>query len=915
MAPPAKRLKRNVIPSSPPSQLEATPISKAVPERTKLDATKKEVDIYEISSDIDEASPFFKPAKAPPKPARQSTLNLNGSRNTSASFLPPPSSRNAVHRRSASASLSPEKKKQRLSKPTEKGKNGNLHIFFSAQVQKQRDEHLSRRGPAHSGASEAINEEDISTDDDDHVVETKTKQISSFTSTASKRTRSALSDAGSSIVSSSQRFKKPDLPSSNPKLTEDLRPWADRFPPLNLNELAVHKRKVQDVRDWLQGVMAGKIRKSVLILKGSAGTGKTATIKLLANAMRVEVLEWRNPIGSMNTSEGNGFISTAEQFEEFVGRGGKFAQLDIFSDVKSTSVKSEPIEESTSPQNLLLVEEFPNTFTRSSSMLDGFRNSILQYLAANTISQSVFYSGQKPAGGITPLVMVISENLLTTTSAAADSFTAHRLLGPEILHHPGVSVIEFNKIAPTFLQKALETVVVKESRISGRRKTPGPQVLKRLGEIGDIRSAIGSLEFLCVQGDDADWGAHVNFSGKKKRGEKDVELTPHEAESLELVTRREASLGIFHAVGRVCYNNRNEEAKEVLPPHLALSKKSKKPDFEVDALIDETGTDTSTFLSAIHENYVLSCGDNADQFPFFSDVHRVDTCISALSDADMLSPSWDGSFGSTGFGGGSGGRNSGGDVNRQDELSFQVGVRGVLFGLPENVKRIAPKQAGFRTGNGREGHQMFYPTSIKLWRQQQEIESLLDLSVTRIMKGEQKTGGIISDAAAFMKSKSGVETWSSNYASSSRPAGCPQRRKTSGVETTEPVPVLVGLGRAAKKEMLLERLPYLVKISHISRNRSAVSLPLPVSELEKVTKFTGIAPPTANSEEAEAEGDGDVAAMAENWATDKPTDGGSPQKRRIAERGKLSGSRGNAKLLAAQEHMEKTVLSDDDIED
>ena len=63
----------------------------------------------------------------------------------------------------------------------------------------------------------------------------------------------------------------------------------------------------------------------------------------------------------------------------------------------------------------------------------------------------------------------------------------------------------------------LELVIQKEARVSGRRRIPGPQVLKRLGEMGDIRNAVASLEFLCVKGDDeADWGAKVAFTKPKR---------------------------------------------------------------------------------------------------------------------------------------------------------------------------------------------------------------------------------------------------------------------------------------------------------------------------------------------------------------------------------------------------------------
>ena len=41
----------------------------------------------------------------------------------------------------------------------------------------------------------------------------------------------------------------------------DTRPWAERFEPRSLEELAVHKKKVSDVRNWLENVLQGRDRK------------------------------------------------------------------------------------------------------------------------------------------------------------------------------------------------------------------------------------------------------------------------------------------------------------------------------------------------------------------------------------------------------------------------------------------------------------------------------------------------------------------------------------------------------------------------------------------------------------------------------------------------------------------------------
>jgi cell cycle checkpoint protein len=812
-----------------------------------------------------------------------------------------------------STSTSPEKP-SRKGKMEEKGRSGDIFSFFTKQAQRQQAEGSNGTSKTKVTATnpKGSQVEDIDMISDDEVTETKAQAASIVGQAARKRAKGEdiLNDHESGMPSASQRFITNIKPPTDIKNEDDLRPWAERFAPTNLDELVVHKKKVADVRTWLENVMNGKMRQRLLILKGAAGTAKTTTVRLLAKSMECNVLEWRNPVGSVASSDG--FQSMSAQFEEFMGRGGKFGQLDIFSGNEPVASKpdTKPLDRR---KTIILVEEFPNTFARASTALQSFRSAILQYLASNTPPLSMMYNNaiQEP---ITPVVMIVSETLLTTTSASADSFTAHRLLGPEILQHPGVGTIEFNAIAPTLLAKALELVIQKESRKSGRRKTPGPQVLKKLGEVGDIRSAIGSLEFLCLRGDlDGDWGSKVAF-GKAKRGSKDVALTKMEQESLELVTRREASLGIFHAVGKVVYNKRDEpppkinvnEDVENLPSHMSLLSRPRRSQVMVDELIDETGTDTQTFVAALHENYILSCDAPPTSFDF-SSLDHVNGCIDALSDSDLLCPSWDGSLNSGGFGGPIGGRGTSGDILRQDEISFQIGVRGILFSLPYPVKRQAPTASGLRTGKGGDAHKMFYPTSLKLWRMKEELESTIDLWVTRFMKGEEEhLSTITSGAAAFVRPKAGtVESWKSSRPPIVNPKS-PKNR-----ESTENPPPLLSIGTSARKEMLLERLPYMVSIarSNFKRNANASSL-LAIKDMEKVTMFRGIGAPNDDDDD---DGDDEV-IPGEQWATDKSVEGTgkSPRKRSgnlsIRGRGKM-----NVGLPMAVE--QKLVLSDDDIED
>ncbi|KAH8820427.1 Rad17 cell cycle checkpoint protein-domain-containing protein [Xylogone sp. PMI_703] len=891
MAPPAKRRKRNVVASSTDeSDYESA---------ESLDKPKSKLQTFSCSPENgkSEARGFVMKQAA-------NTISRHQPRTktTNADPLVLPKRSRTSKTGDKSASTSPEKPK-RKGKVEEHGKNANLFTFFTKQAQRQQADAIpisdtsGGRTKLRSFSVEPPEDIDVISDGDD-IGEGSAQSRSVIGMTAKRRLKRSdpFRNGEGDGPSTSQKFLKHPKTPIDGSYSEDTRPWAERFAPVDLEELAVHKRKVADVRQWLEDVVNGRRRQRLLLLKGAAGTGKTTTVQLLSKAMDCDILEWRNPVGSIASSDG--VQSMAAQFEEFMARGGKFGQLEVISE-DDPDISSKDTAPLNRRKRIILIEEFPNTFTRSSTAVQSFRSVILQYLASNTPPLTMSFNKTNNEN-ITPVVLIVSETLLTTTTASADSFTAHRLLGQEILQHPGVGVIEFNPIAPTLLSKALEVIVRKESRKSGRRTMPGSLVLKKLGEIGDIRSAIGSLEFLCLKGDvDGEWSSKISFTKTKKASQNPAALTEPEKTSLEMVTRREASLGIFHAVGKVMYNKREEPASDVehLPDFISLHSRPKRSQVFVDELIDEIGTDTQTFAATLHENYLLSCDASPSSFEFTS-LDHVNGCIDALSDSDLLSPSWDGSFNSTGFGGGIGGQGTGGDVLRQDEISFQIAVRGMLFSLPYPVKRRAPAATGLRTGKGGEAFKMFYPTSLKLWRMKEEIEGSIDLWVTRLIKGEENhLHSITAGAAAFTRPKPGsVENWKTYSGNTS--TTMKEGDKKEGSSTA-----LISMGASARKEMLLERLPYMTVIARSRRNSFTI---LALKDMEKITAFHGIGIITDDNPD---DGD-DVTLPGEEWATDKPTENGSPRKKGLVIRG-----RGKSSRLHTEQQEEKLLLSDDDIVD
>jgi Tfp pilus assembly pilus retraction ATPase PilT len=106
--------------------------------------------------------------------------------------------------------------------------------------------------------------------------------------------------------------------------SQDNQLWVDKYAPQSLQDLAVHKRKVDDVRRWLvdafdeKGPSKHRVSPSIcfpvfetstrrscdnvqrlLIFTGPAGSGKTTTLRVLAREMDFDIVEFK---GNTNTT-------------------------------------------------------------------------------------------------------------------------------------------------------------------------------------------------------------------------------------------------------------------------------------------------------------------------------------------------------------------------------------------------------------------------------------------------------------------------------------------------------------------------------------------------------------------------------------------------------------------------------------
>ncbi|EXJ64061.1 hypothetical protein A1O7_00397 [Cladophialophora yegresii CBS 114405] len=861
---------------------------------------------------------FDHPSSKQGKGSFQREITLDGRTSTTVSPVKSTKTRPVAKKTTALSSPipSPEKSRKNTKVKDEPVKNKSLHTFFGKASEEQRWRKKSQTPELEveisAELSDAIEDDDLS----DETLQDLGLKIDKSSKPLERRNPGLLASGGShkaatngGSLPSSQRFVKPavtsrtftNAPGADRAEVEGHAPWADRYGPTSLEELMVHKKKVSDVQSWLQGKIDGQNNQKLLVLKGPAGSGKTTTVSLLAKAMGLQVVSWHNPA----VSESGPYNSISAQFDEFLNRGGQFGSLAFDHDV-STGKAADGV---TSDQ-ILVIEEFPATMTRSSSALQSFRSVILRFLTRAKTAPAMPFRGQQSSNDISsPVVIIISETLLSSSTALADSFTAHRLLGPEILNHSFVTTMDFNPVAATLMTKALDIVVKKEARDSRRRRTPGPGVIARLADIGDIRSAINSLEFLCLKGDnDSEWSGTV--AAKVKRSSKDNPvLTETERNSLALVSQRETTLDMFHATGKIVYNKREDprvldtraEPPPKPPDHLMHLYTPKVSQVDIEALLSEIGTDIQTFISTVHENYILSCGGDNFEVSF-------EGCSEILSVSDVLNPeSRPNRRGNTSnpnagiiqsnFQAGSS------DTLRQDEISFNVATRGLLFNLPFPVNRAGAAVPGGKRG---DEFKMFYPASLRLWKPIEEVHGLLEMYVygDRIAPSRPATSG--TDGPF---NDGGVATWQSRIlagdltSTAMPPPGIKSEPSDKDIRYT----TLMDHGDEqnqdslppptthAKDTLTLELLPYRTRIL-AARHQDTTSL-------EKITKFK----PTSylsTADDSPEDDDGDQA-----MATTLPL---STRTGSSTVSGKNATLNHEAPPLVG---VEKMYISDDDIED
>uniref|UniRef100_K7G9G5 Cell cycle checkpoint protein RAD17 n=1 Tax=Pelodiscus sinensis TaxID=13735 RepID=K7G9G5_PELSI len=399
-------------------------------------------------------------------------------------------------------------------------------------------------------------------------------------------------------------------------------PWVDRYKPGTQNELAVHKKKIEEVETWLKVHIFQRQPKqggSILVLTGPPGCGKSATIQILAKELHVLVQEWTNPISldfrkedfkdAFNYESSFQMLPSQAQtvfFQDFLLRANKYNKLQMLGDSPEADNK------------LILIEDMPNQFYRDPDSL----HEILRRFVRTSRC---------------PLVFIISDSLSGGSN--------QRLLFPkEIQEEFCISSISFNPVAPTMMVKVLNRIATAEASMNGEKfAVPDKSSLELIckGCSGDIRSAINSLQFSSLK----EYSSENNLWSRKKgnstlkcnteasrtRKKKKADKIS-ENQEIQAIGGKDASIFLFHALGKILYCKReplSDSEFPRLPSHLS--------EYERDTLlvqpediVEKSHMPGDLFNLYLHQNYV----------DFFTDIDDVVRASEYLSTADFLCSNW-----------------------------------------------------------------------------------------------------------------------------------------------------------------------------------------------------------------------------------------------------------------------------------
>lgn len=322
--------------------------------------------------------------------------------------------------------------------------------------------------------------------------------------------------------------------------------------PQSVDDLAVHKKKILEVEQWLQSYIKSiKNEPAILLLTGPAGCGKTITLKVLCKSVCAELNEWTNPV-DLN-------------FESYRKQNDQFREFLFESKYKSLFVKM--------TKRISLVKDVPNIFVRDPKE---FHPILEQYFVSSN----------------GPIIFIC------TDVASSNINIKDKLFPEEIRQRFSIENISFNPTSTTLLKSALKRAEMLVKSHSDIFKCPEQHIVDSIiaSSSGDIRCVLNQYYFACLPGTSnlpIDINIYESQSSKRKRGNKKT------FSHVKQMAKDEV-LGLFHSIGRVLNPKWQENATK------------SRINCDINVLVDEFLTYPNAALGFLQENYPKHFGKAQD---------------------------------------------------------------------------------------------------------------------------------------------------------------------------------------------------------------------------------------------------------------------------------------------------------------
>jgi len=402
--------------------------------------------------------------------------------------------------------------------------------------------------------------------------------------------------------------------------------WADKHAPTNSDSLAVHAKKVAEVKQWIQSYLSvghqrGAGVSPFLLLTGPSGCGKSATVIALAHDLRIRVIEWTNPMDTRSHQEeremdemlrGRYWDPTESTFQpsqinafsDFVLKANKYQSLSIGGSSQSSS----------SSASLILIDDFPNAFFRDPKP---FHDMLANYAKRRSPH---------------PLVFVVSD--ANTSKSSSDSIML-KLFPKDVQSRLDFSVISFNAVANTFVTACLKKISTREAAVDSSISTASSMTIEAIvaNAAGDLRAAINNLQFQSFRVTSS--ALKESITKSQPSGNKRISKPQTKSKSGAKASesgQRDSSLFLFHALGKILHCKReagSSQDERPLPFHLSHLFRDHLQ-FVPEDVVAKTSVSPDFFNLFLHQNYL----------EYYTKVNDVVAASDCLSLADTLASDW-----------------------------------------------------------------------------------------------------------------------------------------------------------------------------------------------------------------------------------------------------------------------------------